>query len=149
MVEIPSVFDSSRFDIPLDRASRIARSFFDRLLIEQLPVEKITFAVRGRPVINDATLVDAEATGVTQVVDVIDNGSDAPGTLIDECSEKFKQHLADADLVIAKGQGNYESLSDLDKNIYFIFKVKCRVVANHTGLAPGSLAIKKNAALRD
>ncbi len=117
---------------------------FDRLLIEHLPLEKITFAVRGAPVINDATLADAKAVGLTSLVRVIDNGSDAPGTLMDECSETFKHAFAQADLVIAKGQGNYESLSEVNHNIYFIFKVKCRVVAAHIGLEPGSLAVKKN-----
>jgi damage-control phosphatase, subfamily I len=117
---------------------------FDRLLIEHLPHEKITFAVRGGPVINDATMADAEAVGLTKLVNVIDNGSDAPGTLVEECSTTFKRSLAEADLVIAKGQGNYESLSELNQNIYFIFKVKCRVVAAHIGLETGSLAVKKN-----
>jgi len=117
---------------------------FDRLLIEQLPLEKITYAVRGYPVINDVTMDDAEATGITNLVKVVDNGSDAPGTLLDQCSKKFQDIFSEADLIISKGQGNYESLSDIDKNIFFIFMVKCPVVASTTGYAQGSMVIIRN-----
>ncbi len=117
---------------------------FDRLLIEQLPYDKVTYAVRGYPVINDVTMDDAVATGITKLVTVIDNGSDAPGTILDECSDKFKRVFHDADMIISKGQGNYESLSDSNKNIFFIFKVKCRVVAENTKSAIGSMVIQNN-----
>ncbi len=117
---------------------------FDRLLIEQLPYDKVTYAVRGYPVINDVTMDDAVATGITKLVTVIDNGSDAPGTILDECSDKFKRVFHDADMIISKGQGNYESLSDSNKNIFFIFKVKCRVVAENTKSALGSMVIQNN-----
>ena len=117
---------------------------FDRLLIEQLPYDKVTYAVRGYPVINDVTMDNAEATGITELVSVIDNGSDAPGTILDECSEKFKKTFYDADVIIAKGQGNYESLSNSNKNIFFIFKVKCPVVAENTKCAIGSMVICNN-----
>jgi uncharacterized protein with ATP-grasp and redox domains len=115
---------------------------FDRLLIEQLPVDRITFAVRGDPVINDATMEDAEDTGMKEVVEVIDNGSDAPGTILDECSEGFRRCFFGADLIIAKGQGNYETLSDVDKPIGFILKSKCPVIARHIGCPAGSLVIR-------
>ncbi len=114
---------------------------FDRLLIEQLPREKITYAVRGYPIINDVTMADAEATGITDLVKVVDNGSDAPGTLLDQCSNEFCDIFAEADLIISKGQGNYESLSDTHKNIFFIFMVKCPVVASNTGHPKGSIVI--------
>ncbi len=92
---------------------------FDKLLIKQLQADKITFAVRGKPVINDATIDDAVATGITELVEVIDNGSDAPGTVLEECSGKFRRSFQDADLIIAKGQGNFETLSGVDKKIFF------------------------------
>ena len=117
---------------------------FDRLLIEQLPREKITYAVRGYPVINDVTMEDAKATGITDLVKVIDNGSDAPGTLLDQCSNEFCDIFSEADLIISKGQGNYESLSDTHKNIFFIFTVKCPVVASNTGHPKGSIVIIAN-----
>jgi len=66
---------------------------FDRLLIEQLPCEKVTVVVKGRPVINDATMEDAELAGLTDIVTVIDNGSDAPGTILESCSEAFRRRF--------------------------------------------------------
>jgi hypothetical protein len=115
---------------------------FDKLLIEQLPLDRVTFVVRGYPVINDATMIDAKVTGMTDLVNVIDNGSDAPGTILEDCSEEFIQHFSDADLIIAKGQGNYETLSSTDKSIFFILKAKCPVIARNIGCEIGSLIIK-------
>jgi uncharacterized protein with ATP-grasp and redox domains len=104
---------------------------FDRLLIEQISPERVTLAVRGAPVINDATWVDAQAVGLDEIVTVIDNGSDAPGTLLDDCSQEFCRLFAEADLIIAKGQGNFESLSNQSGNLFFLFKIKCPMVADH------------------
>jgi len=115
---------------------------FDKLLIEQLPKDRVTFVVRGYPVINDATLNDAKISGLTDIVEVIDNGSDAPGTILEDCSKVFLRHFSDADLIIAKGQGNYETLSNEDKNIFFILKAKCPVIASNIGCEIGSLIIK-------
>jgi hypothetical protein len=111
---------------------------FDRLLIEQLQLNRVTLAVRGAPVLNDATRADAEAAGLCGIVEVIDNGSDAPGTILADCSLDFRRRFSMADLIIAKGQGNFESLSDTGENIYFLFKVKCPVIANHVGLPLGT-----------
>ena len=115
---------------------------FDRLLIEQLPYEKITFVVRGSPVINDATIVDAQLTGMTDIVEVIDNGADAPGTILEDCSPAFRKRFEKADLIIAKGQGNYESLSDMKKNILFVLMAKCPVIARDIGCDVGSMILK-------
>ncbi len=115
---------------------------FDRLLIEQLPYEKVTFVVRGSPVINDATLVDARFAGITDIVEVIDNGSDAPGTILEDCSPAFCARFEKADLIIAKGQGNYESLSDIKKNILFVLMAKCPVIARDIGCDVGSFVLK-------
>ena len=117
---------------------------FDRLLIEQLPIDRVTFVVRGSPVINDVTVDDARITGMTDFVHVIDNGSDAPGTILKECSDTFRQQFDGSDLVIAKGQGNYETLSDVEKNIFFIFKAKCPVIAGNVGCELGKFVIVKN-----
>lgn len=114
---------------------------FDRLLIEQLPCEKITFVVKGGPVLNDAVMEDAKIVGLTDVVDVIDNGSDAPGTILENCSETFRRRFDQSDLIIAKGQGNYETLSDVYKNIFFLVRPKCSVLARHLGREIGSLVL--------
>ena len=118
---------------------------FDRLLIEQLPAGRVIFAVRGAPVLNDATRADAETVGMTGAARVIDSGSDAPGTLLDECSDAFAARFDRADLVIAKGQGNYETLSAARKNIFFVLKVKCPVIAAHIGCDLGSHVVKAGA----
>ncbi|MCK5798272.1 MAG: DUF89 family protein [Deltaproteobacteria bacterium] len=119
-----------------DNAGEIA---VDRLLIERLDPKRVTLAVRGAPVINDATRADARAVGLDTIVkEIIDNGSDAPGTILETCSATFREHFAAADLIIAKGQGNFETLSDVAANIYFLFKVKCPVIAGHVGLPLGT-----------
>ena len=124
-----------------DNAGEIA---FDRLLIEQMPVEKVTLAVRGAPVINDATMVDAQVAGIPGLVEVIDNGSDAPGTILEDCSPEFRRRFDRADLIVAKGQGNYETLGDVPKDIFFVLKAKCPVIARHLGCHVGSLVLQRS-----
>ncbi|MCK4815836.1 DUF89 family protein, partial [bacterium] len=117
---------------------------FDRLLIEQLPYEKITVVVKGKPVINDATMDDAEFAGLTEIVEVFDNGSDAPGTILQDCSQTFRDRFEDADLVIAKGQGNYETLSEVDKDIFFLLKVKCFIIARDIDCEVGEMILQRS-----
>ncbi|MEW6113630.1 MAG: ARMT1-like domain-containing protein [Thermodesulfobacteriota bacterium] len=112
---------------------------FDRLLIEQLPAYKITYVVRGRPVINDVTMLDAQATGVSDVVEVISSGSDLPGTVLSRCSEEFRIRFSHTDLIISKGQGNFESLDETGKETFFLFKAKCVVMQLHVGCRIGEL----------
>jgi len=121
---------------------------FDRLLIEQLPYERITVAVKGSAVINDATMEDAVLAGLPKIVEVIDNGSDAPGTILQSCSRSFLDYFAKADLVIAKGQGNYETLSDVNKNIFFILKAKCPVISRNIGCSVGEMILQKTKAYK-
>lgn len=123
-------------------ADNAGEIYFDRLLIERLPTEKITVFMRGSPVLNDATIVDAESAGLPELAPVFDNGSDAPGTILDDCSADFQAWFERADLIIAKGQGNYETLSEVNKNIYFLFTVKCQLVADRVGEPVGSLVVK-------
>jgi uncharacterized protein with ATP-grasp and redox domains len=119
---------------------------FDRLLIEQLPIEKVTVVVKGQPVINDATMQDAVIAGLPKIVEVIDNGSDAPGTILESCSHTFQSRFENADLIISKGQGNYETLSDVDKNIFFILKAKCPVIARDIGCKVGEMIFQQTKA---
>jgi len=116
----------------------------DRLLLERLPLDKVTVAVRGAAVINDATMVDARAAGITELVEVIDNGTDVPGTIIKECSEAFQRRFDEADLIIAKGQGNYETLSEVRKDIFFALKAKCPVIASDLGCEVGELVLRRS-----
>ena len=116
---------------------------FDKLFVEQLPTEKITFAVRGKPVINDATIEDAEEIGLTGLVNVIDNGSGYPGTVLKDCSTEFNKAFDEADLIISKGQGNYETLSEVNKNIFFLLRVKCDIVARDLNRKLGDFIVLK------
>ncbi|HPD47494.1 MAG TPA: ARMT1-like domain-containing protein [Anaerohalosphaeraceae bacterium] len=119
---------------------------FDRLLIELLPVERVTVAVKGRPIINDATMEDAIVAGLPQIVEVIDNGDDAPGTVAEACCQEFRRRFARADLVIAKGQGNFETLSEADKHIFFILRAKCPVIAMHLACPIGTSVLLEHKA---
>lgn len=114
---------------------------FDRDLLAQLPLGGCTVAVRGSPVLNDATLADAEAAGVGDICDVMANGSDAPGTVLADCSPEFRRQFHMADLVIAKGQGNFESLLNAHGNIFFLLKIKCDVLSRALGCPRGSLVL--------
>jgi damage-control phosphatase, subfamily I len=117
----------------------------DKLLIKQIGPKKVCVAVRGLPILNDATMEDAVTCGLTDIVKVIDNGSDAPGTLLNECTPAFQKAFSEADLIISKGQGNYESLSDIKAPIYFLLKVKCQVISKQINLPMGALLLRKSA----
>ncbi|MBN2713423.1 MAG: DUF89 family protein [Planctomycetes bacterium] len=116
---------------------------FDRLLIEELKDKRVTYAVKGTPVLNDVTMDDARAAGICDIVPVIDNGSDAPGTILDWCSPAFVEKFISVDLVIAKGQGNYESLSGTSHpGVYFLLKAKCPIIARSIGCQVGDFVIE-------
>ncbi|MBN2073056.1 MAG: DUF89 family protein [Actinobacteria bacterium] len=102
---------------------------FDKIFIEWLPKKKITYVVRGGPALNDSTMDDAEMVGMTEVVRVITTGLDMPAAILPLCSKEFMDEYNDSGLIISKGQGNYEALSDEDKNIFFLLKIKCPVIA--------------------
>lgn len=123
----------------------------DKLLIETLTEngiidkEKVVAATRGYPIINDATFEDARETGLTDVVHVIGNGDYTPGTLLETSSEEFREVYRKADVVISKGQGNFETLEHKkDKNIYFLLIAKCEVIAKKIQVDVGSFICKKS-----
>lgn len=117
---------------------------FDRLLIETLEGIHVIYAVRESPIINDATLEDAEKSGLCTVAEVISSGCTTPGTLLSECSEQFRSVFAKADVVISKGQGNYETLTDtLARPVFFLLKAKCEIMAQQLGVEVGDLVFVK------
>ena len=134
--------EAERADNILYLADNAGEIYLDRLLIEMLPTQKITVAVRGKPVLNDATMEDAEQAGITEIARVIGNGSDAPGTILEDTSPEFKSCFEQADMVISKGQGNYETLSDCRKRICFLLTVKCPVLARNIGEPIGSMVVR-------
>ncbi len=116
---------------------------FDRLLIEEIGAgREVVLAVRDKPVLNDATMEDAVLCGLDRVARVISSGVDAPGTVLAYCSQEFLKAFREADMVISKGQGNYEALAGASRHIFFLFKIKCPVIARHAGAPLGSIVLK-------
>lgn len=133
----------------LNEASKIlfigdnaGETVFDRLLIEKLG-KPVTYAVRERPIINDAIYEDAVEAGIDKVAEIFSSGCDAPGCILSLCSDDFLELYNSAELIISKGQGNYEGLSDEHRPIFFLLKAKCRVVAGDIGVPQGSILLKK------
>lgn len=125
-------------------ADNAGEIIFDRDLLAQLPLGKFTVAVRGGAVLNDATLADAEEAGLCDYCEIISNGSDAPGTVLDDCSAEFRERFEAADVIISKGQGNYETLAGAHKQIFFLLKIKCDVLSRALGLPAGSLILQNH-----
>jgi uncharacterized protein with ATP-grasp and redox domains len=119
---------------------------FDRLLIEEIHRVKeleTYFVVREKPVINDVTMDDALAVGMDSVAKVISNGSDAPATILSQCTAELQRLFRSADIIIAKGQGNYESLEEELGNIFFMLRAKCPLVAGLLGVNVGDCVLKR------
>jgi uncharacterized protein with ATP-grasp and redox domains len=118
---------------------------FDRLLIGEIKEfnnkVKIIFAVRGKPIINDALRKDAYQVGINKVAEVISSGADTPGTVLNRCTKKFLKIYKRADMVISKGQGNFEALSEAKRSIFFLFMVKCAVIAGIVKSRVGDIAL--------
>ncbi len=111
---------------------------FDRALIERISIPVI-YAVKGSPVLNDATELDAIEAGLDTITTILSNGSDVPGTLLNLCSEEFKDAFEKAPVIIAKGQGNYESLSDAGRKVFCMLQIKCPVIGIDIGAPKGSI----------
>jgi uncharacterized protein with ATP-grasp and redox domains len=126
-------------------ADNAGETVFDRLLIETLDVP-VTYAVKGGPVLNDATREDALAAGVGRVAEIVDTGSNAPGTILDWCSEEFRRLYEGAELVVAKGQANYETLSEEGPEVFFLLQAKCPIIARDAGVPVGSIVLRQGAA---
>lgn len=112
----------------------------DTLLVSELLRRgcDVTYAVRDVPVLNDATLADADAVGMTGLCRVVSSGCDAPGTVADRCAPAFLNLLARADIILAKGQGNYEGMEHSHPHGFYAFKAKCPVIARELDVAQGT-----------
>ncbi len=150
-----SIWHYSRFEQAFQGAVRIlvladnaGETVFDRVLIETMldlrPGVEITYAVKEKPIINDALLEDARACGIDSIVKVISSGSDLPGTVLSGAREEFLEEFERADTVVSKGQGNFETLSEEDGPIFFLFMAKCRVVARYLGCELGDMLLIDN-----
>lgn len=116
-------------------------AIFDKILLEQLNPKKLVFAVRSYPILNDITLVDALNLEIDKVCEVMESGSRIAGTDLSQCTPEFLELFENADVVIAKGQGNFETLMDISRRIYFLFKVKCDAISRRSGLPVGASAL--------
>lgn len=117
---------------------------FDQLLINQMPREKCIYAVKGGPIVNDATMNDAVEVGMTDLLQVVETGSSIQGTILNQCSDEFQKIFEASDLIISKGQANYETLNHLSgKNIYFLLRAKCTCIADEIGCENNDFVIVK------
>jgi len=130
----------------LDNAGEIVfDKFFIRVIVENYPV-KVWAAVKDGPILNDATMEDARQVNLGEVAEVITTGNDHIGLKLDESSEEFLRHLREADLIIAKGQGYFESITEvehlLSKPIVYILRAKCILVAETLGVPQNGNIVK-------
>jgi uncharacterized protein with ATP-grasp and redox domains len=150
VLDQPLAFDHSRAfaqalsstDELLYLADNAGETVFDRVLIESLDVP-VVYAVKGGPVLNDATLDDAVSAGLDRVAKVVSTGSDAPGTVLRLCSAEFHRRYNEAQMIVAKGQANYETLSGEGERLFFLLQTKCRVIAEDVGAPQGSIVLKR------
>ena len=145
-----AIFDYSAFKKQLAKSENIlylgdnvGESVFDILLIKELK-KPVKYAVRSTPIINDATREDAIASGIDQVAEIVDSGCKSPGIILSQSAPAFLKIFDTADLVISKGQGNFEGLSGCNRQVFFLLKAKCRIISNHLGVAEGSVILKEH-----
>lgn len=140
-----------QFERQLEKAKSVliigdntGETVFDCLLLKQLSDFDLTYAVRSAPILNDATIGDAQASGIGRYARIISTGCDVPGVLLDECNDAFLDIFYGADIVVSKGQGNYETLSDCDRDMYFLLKAKCSVLSGLIGVGLNEYVFKYN-----
>ncbi|MCK4542770.1 MAG: DUF89 family protein [Spirochaetales bacterium] len=143
-----AICDYELFKQELNKAKEIlyigdnsGEAVFDKILIEELG-KKVTFVVREIPIINDITIKEAKLIGIDKIAKVISSGTTAPGTILDICNDDFLKIFVNADMIISKGQGNYEGLSGTDIPIFFILKAKCSVIADNIGVQENDIVLK-------
>lgn len=135
-----ALFHYEQFRKSLEHASSIlyigdnaGESVFDRVLIEELG-KPVSYVVRGIPIINDVTMEDAVDSGLDDVAEIVSSGTTAPGTVLRLCNEDFIRSFEKAEMIISKGQGNYEALSDVSRPVFFLLKAKCGMISKDLGV---------------
>ena len=129
-------------------ADNTGEVFFDKLLINELlkQAKEVTYVVRANPIINDATIQDAKFAGIDKIVTVIEADAgqkqSAPGIVLNYTSKNFKDLFESSDMVISKGQGNYEGLSNVNRDVFFMLVVKCPLVSQDISEEVGKLILK-------
>jgi len=143
-----AICDIAAFEQKLHKAKSVlylgdnaGESVFDKILIQQLG-KPVTYVVRDVPIINDVTEEDAIASGLDTVAEIISSGSPAPATILHLCNDAFLKRYYEADLIISKGQGNYEGLSETDRPVFFLLKAKCPVIARDMHVKENDIVLK-------
>lgn len=124
-------------------ADNAGETVMDRLLIELLE-QPVTYVVKGGPAVNDATRKDAINAGLEGECELIDHGAATLGTLLDQCTPAFREQFEDAELIIAKGMANYESLSGSRAGLFFLLQAKCAVIAKHLDVPEKSIIVMED-----
>jgi len=129
-----------------DNSGEIA---FDKILVQELIKQgcEVTYAVKGGFILNDATYEDAKQVGMDKLTRVIDNGNNFLGTILDKCSKAFIKAFERADLIISKGQANFETLEgtkEAGEKTFFLVKVKCEIVAKNLNCKAGDTVFVQN-----
>ncbi|MHA1563558.1 MAG: damage-control phosphatase ARMT1 family protein [Promethearchaeota archaeon] len=151
-----SINDFDKFVKDLKNSNKIliigdnsGESVFDRMMLEyfteKYPNKKFVYSIRSGPAINDITKTEADEIGLSKICKIIE-GSASPGVILEQTNKEFQDIFKNSDLILSKGQGNYESLDDIEignSNLYFLLKAKCSFVANRFGVEVGSLILKK------
>lgn len=123
----------------LDNAGEIV---FDKILVEQLlRYTRVTAVVKSGPMINDVLMVDAEQVGLTSLCPVIENGGAFVGSPLHLVPESFLERMRQADAILGKGQGNYETIDEFPGDVFLILRAKCEVIARHMGVQFGQVAL--------
>jgi len=145
-----AILDFKKFEKQLKIADSVlylgdnaGESVFDKILIEELN-KPVTYAVREIPVINDVTEEDAIASGIDEVAEIISSGTTAPAVILSLCNNEFIKRFNSAKMIISKGQGNYEGLSDVNHPVFFLLKAKCFVIANDLNVEENDIVLKAN-----
>ena len=125
----------------LDNAGEVV---LDKLLIEQLKRKEITCLVRSAPILNDVTASDAEDVGLTAMARIIDPGAPMLGLVLNHASGEVQELFATADVVVSKGQANFETLAGTDREVFFFLKAKCPVVARALGVEVGAAVLRRH-----
>jgi len=143
-----AIFDFEEFITQLDKTESIlylgdnaGESVFDKILIEEMG-KPVTYVVRDIPVINDVTVEDAVSSGLDELTEIISSGTTAPGTILKLCNDDFLHRFNNADMIISKGQGNYEGLSNVNRSVFFLLIAKCYVIANDLKVEENDIVLK-------
>lgn len=143
-----AIMDFDKFEKQLKIADSVlylgdnaGESVFDKILIEELN-KPVTYVVREIPVINDVTEEDAIASGIREVAEIISSGTTAPAVILSLCNNEFIERFNNSKMIISKGQGNYEGLSDVKRPVFFLLKAKCFVIANDLNVEENDIVLK-------